>query len=516
MPSAPQTRRVLRFGEFQLDVQSAELRKAGVTIRLPDQPFRLLLLLLDRAGEVVTRDELRHTLWAADTFVDFDTGLNSIVKKLRDTLGDSAEHPAFIETLPRRGYRFIALVTPVATDPLLQPEAPRTAPAESRSLDEARDRPEALEGRVRLAWIAGGLMIAAAIGTLALGVERGWWNRSRAGAVTAGDGPPAERSPPARPAIDPAAHDAFIKGVSAAGLLTYEGHRNAVAYFEDAVAKQPDFALAYANLGQAQLQFLYVGPLSPRETVPKAEAATRKALQLDDTLALAHQTLASILHVHYWRWADGDKELRRARDLTNGDTEASAVELIQNGQFALAIERAERARRLDPLSFNAAIDLASALRAARQYDRAIAEFRSALQITPGRPRGHFQIGVTFVFMGRLKEAIDELETAVRVSSGNSRFEAYLAYAYAAAGRPRDARRVLEGLETRARRQYVSGFGIALIYDALGEKEPALAAFERAYQDRAVEFSQMDQYPPFKTIASDPRYQARMREVGLPR
>ena len=171
---------------------------------------------------------------------------------------------------------------------------------------------------------------------------------------------------------------------------------------------------------------------------------------------------------------------------------------------------------MDPLSFNAAIDLASALRAARQYDRAIVEFRSALQITPRRPRGHFQLGVTFVFMGRLKEAIDELETAVRLSSGNSRFEAYLAYAYASAGRPRDARRILKELEARARQQYVSGFGIALIYDALGEKEPALAAFERAYQDRAVEFSQMPQYPPFKTIASDPRYQARMRDIGLPR
>ena len=101
--------------------------RRGVTIRLPDQPFRLLLLLLDRAGEVVTREELRDTLWAADTFVDFDTGLNSIVRKLRDTLGDSAEHPGFIETLPRRGYRFIASVTPVTADPVPEPEARGTA-----------------------------------------------------------------------------------------------------------------------------------------------------------------------------------------------------------------------------------------------------------------------------------------------------------------------------------------------------------------------------------------------------
>jgi Flp pilus assembly protein TadD len=304
--------------------------------------------------------------------------------------------------------------------------------------------------------------------------------------------------------------------VTAAGLQTYEGHRNAVAYFEDAVAKQPDFAMAYASLGSSQLQFLYVGPLSPRETVPKAEAATRKALRLDDTLALAHQTLGSILQVHYWQWADGDKELRRAGELGTSAAEPSTMELIQSGQFALAIAEAERARRLDPLSFNAGVNLASAFRAAGQYDRAIAEYRSALAITPRRPRGHFQLGVTFVFMGRLKEAIDELETAVRLSSGNPRFDAYLAYAYAAAGRPRDARRILKALEARARQQYVSGFGLALIHDALGEKEPALVAFERAYQDRAVEFSQMTQYPPFKTIASDPRFQARMRDIGLPR
>ena len=501
MPSAPQARRVLRFGEFQLDVQSAELRKAGVTIRLPDQPFRLLLLLMERAGEVVTREELRDTLWGADTFVDFDTGLNSIVRKLRDTLGDSAEHPEFIETLPRRGYRFIASVTPVATDPLPQPEAPRTATAGSR---------------VRLAWIAGGLVVAAAIGTLAFALGGGWRDGVDTDAVRAGRGSTAGRDSLVPRGIDPAANEAYLKGVAAAGGQTYEAIRNAVAYFEDAVARQPDFARAHASLGQAQLQFLYVGPLSPHETVPKAEAATREALRLDDTLPVAHAMLASILRSYHWQWEDADRELRRARALTKSDTESSTAELIQGGQFALAIARAEHARRLDPLSFNAAVDLASAFRAARQYDRAIAEFRNALEITPRRPRGHFQLGVTFVFMGRLKEAIDELETAVGLSSGNSRFEAYLAYAYAAAGRPADTRKILHTLESRARQQYVSAFGIALIHDALGEKEPALAAFERAFRDRAVEFSQMNQYPPFKTIASDPRYQARMREIGLPR
>jgi tetratricopeptide (TPR) repeat protein len=118
-------------------------------------------------------------------------------------------------------------------------------------------------------------------------------------------------------------------------------------------------------------------------------------------------------------------------------------------------------------------------------------------------------------MGRLNDAVGELETAFKSSQGSTRLQAYLGYAYAAAGRPADARSILNALESRARQQYVSSFGTALIHDALGEKEPALAAFERAHQDRALEFAQMYQYPPFKTIASEARFQAVMRLVGLP-
>ncbi len=492
-------RQILRFGAFELDARSGEIRKHGLQIRLADQPLRILLLLLERPDEVVTRDELRQRLWSADTFVDFEVGLSSAVHKLREALGDSADNPQFIQTLPRRGYRFIAPVKAAPDDPTSRSVAPTVSTS-------ARLSPK---------WIAAGLALAVMTATPVL-YRRGWWGRLRTDAAGAVAGSPAERLPLGRRPIDPGAYDAYMKGVFASGLQTTEGFRNAVAYFEDAVAKQPDFAMAYASLGQAQLVLLYSGPLSPRETVPKAEVATRKALQLDDTLPLPHHTLAEILRNYYWQPEEADKELQRARALEKSPVESSTMELIDSGHVALAIDQAERARRLDPLSFNAAVSVGSAYRAAGQYDRAIAEYRRALQVTPGRPRGHFQLGVTFVFMARLKEAIDELETAVRLSSGNPRFEAYLAYAYAAAGRRADARKILKALEARARQQYVSGFGLALIYDAIGEKEPALAAFERAYQDRAIEFSQMHQYPPFRTIASDPRYQARMREIGLPR
>jgi tetratricopeptide (TPR) repeat protein len=253
--------------------------------------------------------------------------------------------------------------------------------------------------------------------------------------------------------------------------------------------------------------------------MPKAEAAARKALELDDTVAQAHQTLGGILQHFHWQWEAGDKEFERARKLRVdfGENRSAGIpSLIRSGRIEEAIAVSERARNNDPLSFGAYMDVAAAYRAAGQYDRAVAEIRRGLEIVPGQPRGHFQLGVTFLFMGRLNDAIEELETAVKLSHGNLRFQAYLGYAYATAGRRADARRILNELESRARQQYVSSFGLALVHDALGHKEPALAALERAYQDRAVEFAQMAQYPPFKTIASEPRFQATMRRVGLPR
>src|SRR5437867_12006100 len=105
-----------RFGPFQVDARARELRKNGARIRLQDQPFQTLLKLLERPGELVTREELRAVLWPADTFVDFDTGLNTVIKRLREALGDSAEVPTYIETVPKRGYRFVAPVESISSE----------------------------------------------------------------------------------------------------------------------------------------------------------------------------------------------------------------------------------------------------------------------------------------------------------------------------------------------------------------------------------------------------------------
>ncbi len=488
---------VLRFGTFELDPASGELRKDGVKVRLSEQPFQILQLLLERPGTVVTRQEIRQRLWTPDTFVDFDVGLNSAIRKLREALGDSADCPRFVETLPRRGYRFIAPVQRPAGRPMATPAS--------------TDIGKALPRRSR--WIAGGvILVVITIGTLVLAYERRWRdepNLNSPVSKTAASGVP--------PGVRPDAYDVYLKGVLASGHLSVEGFRTGVEYFEKAVAIQPDFAAAYAALADAQVQFLFTGPLSPREVIPKAEAAARKAISLDDRLANAHTALATILQMFYWRWEEGDREFRRARDLGGGtDPSASVVSLIRMGRYDEAIDEAERACQQDPLSFAAQVNLGLAYRAAGDYDGAVAALRRAVDNTSSQPRGHFQLGITLVAMGRLREGTSELETAAAASRGRtSRFKAYLGYAYAVAGRRADAEAILTEMDSRAQHEYVSVYGKAMILDALGEKEAALAALDRACEDHAMEFAQATQYPPFKTIAQDPRYEAIMQRVGLP-
>ena len=627
---------VVRFGAFELDGTSGELRRHGLKVRLPDQSFQILKLLLSRPGEVVSRDDLRRALWTSDTFVDFEVGLNSAVRKLREALDDSADNPRFVETLPRRGYRFVASVSsepesiPVPEPTAAPPPEPETvalsrlsgrhwslavllllvlagsasAPYWRGTKGEARAADggepvrvlvvlpfENLTGdpaqeylvdsvsdalRVHLAQAADldlisrtsarqykqtakrlpeigkdlnadgvvegtvarvGETVRVTVQLIRAATDRHVWSQTYEGpfgqmlilqqriamdlAAAAGR-PLVQNSGRAKlKEVNPQAYEAYLKGMGERGLQRHEGYQRAVAYFEKAVAIQPDFAEAYGELAITQVQFVFGGPFSPHETMPRAEATARKALEIDDTIAQAHQALGQVLALYHWKWDEGARMLEHAakirRDRDGGASQSPLAPLMRAGRFAEAITVAEEARRLDPLSLNAQVGVGTVYQAAGHYDRALEALHHALTLSPGNARVRYQFGVTYAAMDRFDDAIREFELAVRVPHGhNSRFEAYLGYAYAAAGRTDDARAVLKELESHRRDQYVSWFGIALIHDALGEKAPALAALERACEDRAVEFSLLAQYPRFKTIAGESGYQAVMRQVGLPR
>jgi TolB-like protein/predicted Zn-dependent protease len=319
--------------------------------------------------------------------------------------------------------------------------------------------------------------------------------------------------------IDPQAYESYLKGTRDRASQRYDRFRLAVAHFEEAIARQPDFADAYVALAETQVQFLFGGPLSPRETMPKAEAAARKAVALDDNLASAHRVLGQVLTLFYWNWDEGEKEFQRAAALSGGSGEASGAAnllLIRKGRLADAIAQAERARRRDPLSFNAQVHVGTAYRAAGQHEHALVEFRRAFDMNRDRSRAHFQLGVTHVAMGRMDDAIRELEAAARLPRPlSSRIETYLGYAYRRAGRPVDARRILNTLESRRREHYVSSFGIALIHDALGEKDRAIAALERAYEDRAVRSAEpVSRLQDYRVRTTIPRSDAADRTASL--
>lgn len=470
---------LFRFGVFELDTVASELRRDGIKVHIADQPIRILQMLLERPGELVTRSDLRQRLWTPDTYVDFDIGLNAAVCKLRDALGDSADNPRFIQTLPRRGYRFIAPITRIDDVAVVAP---------------------------RRSWRRRGYVAVAGLAIVSAAVAYGHGGAARS------------RSHPRRAvdvrAVDPAAYNLFIKGVEAGGRESYSQFRDAVAYYEQAIARQPEFAEAHAGLAYAQLQLLFGGPLSPREVIPKAEAAARKAIELDATLAQPHRTLGFILGAFYWNWDDATREARRAHELTSAFDVQDIQALIRDRRFDEAVAIAERSREHDPRSFDVYHNLALAYRARGDFDRAVTEIRHGIDLQPEWPRGYFQLGATLALMGHPEAAIPALERAVSLSPlRNPRFKAYLGYAYAAAGRPDDARRILAALEALAREQYVSSFGIALINDALGEKERAIVAFERACDERALELAQIAQYPPFATIAGSPRVGDCVRLTG---
>lgn len=335
-------------------------------------------------------------------------------------------------------------------------------------------------------------------------------------AVVSPDSHPVLQIRVGRRAVNNEAYDAYLKGVANVGRGSQAAFRDAVVYFDEAIAKQPDFAMAYAAKAQAQLQPVYAGPFAPRDIVPHAEATVRRALELDDSVPLAHRVLGTILHNYYYRWEEGDRENQRVHQLRKNDEDAhraAANAFVRKGRFEEAIAEAERARKLDPLSLAGALNIASILREAGQYVRALAEYRHALQINPDVARTHFQIGVTYTRMSQVADAIPELEEALRLTPDNTRFRAYLAWLYVKAARAGDARKILTDLQALAGRQYVSSFGIALIHDALNEPHETMAALERAYDEHAIELAQLKQYPPFESVRSNSQYEALIRRVA---
>jgi TolB-like protein/DNA-binding winged helix-turn-helix (wHTH) protein len=625
---------VLSFGVFQVNVAARELRKHGVRIRLPGQPFCVLSILLEKPGQIVSREEMRDKLWDSDTFVDYERSLNSAIRKLRAVLGDSQESSRYIETVPRLGYRFIAPVEEIASsvDPSLtvpvelEPSAaPKVVELPGRPWhliwgipailvalagyfmwSRTRVRPPPSNERLMLAvlpfqnltgdtaqdYLSDGLteeMISQLgrldpehLGVIArtsvmhykhtteqagqIGRELGVqyvlegslrresdrvrvtaqlvqmkdqthvWSRQydrELKSLLALQGEIAQETAdeimltlgkqhkpwatdrkPASPSSYQA-YDFYLKGRYFWNKRTKEGFQQAADYFQQSIAADQNYARAYAGLADTFALMSSWSYAPQLEAIPKARAAALRALRLDDSLAEAHSSLALIAENYDYDWQTAEKEYRRAIQLDPQYATAHqwyAECLSFQGRFPEALQESEQARQLDPLSLIIAADHAAILYFARQYDRAIEQFRAVLAMEPNFARAHMVV-YPYVEKGMFPEA--EAETGRwRHSDGSPLWEVE-AYVYGRWGKQQQAEQALAQWKRGSPgRPVVTTFVVLEAYVATGRKEEAFALLEKSYREHSNLVTSIKVEPALDPLRGDPRFQELLRRVGL--
>jgi TolB-like protein/Flp pilus assembly protein TadD len=328
---------------------------------------------------------------------------------------------------------------------------------------------------------------------------------------------PARQARLARPhPANPEAHEAYLKGLYFWNKLTEQALREAIGYFEHAIQLDPGYAEAYARLGSCYGMLGNLSALRPSEAAPRNKAAALKALEIDDTVSEAHVQLAfpSMFYDHDWRRAEA--EFRRAIELNPNNAHAHwgmAQYLLSNGRFENSLGEIERARELDPVSMGINSDRGWFLHFARRPDEAIAQLRKTLELDPNFAAAHSALGNAYELRGEYDLAIAEYQAA-SLSGASSSLIAMLGHAYAMGGRKKDARQAIKQLQELSKHGYVTPYGIAMIYAALGEQDRALVWLEKAYYDHYWMLAFLKVDPRMDPLRSNPRFQDLQRRVGL--
>ena len=451
MGMAPSHRRV-RFGSFEMDEITGELCKDGVKIRLQEQPFQILQILLEHPGEVVTREELRKRVWPSDTFVDFDHGINNAIKRLREALGDTAETPRFIETIPRRGYRFMAAldskdqrIPSLVVLPLenlsRDPEQEYFADGLTEALITSLAKISALRvvsrttamhykgTRQPLPLIARELGVEIVVeGTVLRSGERVrisvqlieaqtdthlWaesYERKLQDILTLHSEvaqkvarevqvklTPQERQQLSgtRP-LNAQAYEAYLKARYHWNKLTSDGMRKAIEYFQQAIAKDSGYAVAYTGLADCSARLGWWGFASPERGFGAARVAAQKAVQMEPTLAEAHGSLGWAIMHYDWNCPAAEAEFRCALELNPNYTSVPhffAICLGAMSRFDEAIAEIDRVTCLDPFSLVVNMTATAILCYARRFEQAIEHGLKGLELDSNFPARALGLGI---------------------------------------------------------------------------------------------------------------------------
>jgi tetratricopeptide (TPR) repeat protein len=327
----------------------------------------------------------------------------------------------------------------------------------------------------------------------------------------------AERLKKAAP-VDPEAHQLYLKGRYYWNKRTAEAFDTAMRFFQQAIEKDPAYAPAYAGLADTYA-LLAVPPsevLPPNQAMPKAKQAALKALEIDDTLAEAHASLALVLTEYDWNWAEAEREFERAMELNPGYATARqwhAFNLAAQGRLDEALGETRKALELDPLSLIISNSVARVLYFLRRFDEAADQVRKTVEMDPAFPNAHYRLGMVYAAKGDLRGAVGEYEK-LQGAAAVSLAPALLGNALGRSGDAAGARRMLERLATLSKKKYVPAAHVALVYMGLGDKDQAFRWLEKARDERSdfLRFVKVD--PLFDPLRSDARFPELVKGVGL--
>lgn len=316
-------------------------------------------------------------------------------------------------------------------------------------------------------------------------------------------------------AKDPEAYQLYLKGHYHASRYTKEGFNKGIEYFEQAIAKDPNFALAYSGLA-----FCYLNQtdwvFAPKDSVPKSRQAVANALRLEDSLAEAHTMNAMVLLQYDWNWLAAEREFRRALELDPNyalGRSFLAWYLAAMGRFGESIEEERRALDLDPLSAAVNADLGWDLYLARRYDEAIEQLIKATELEPNYWVSHVLLGRCYEQTGKFDEAIAEFQKASQIENSIPEVLAALGHGYAVSGRKAEAFKIIRSLEARSKKEFVPSYSIATIYAGLGMKEEALQYLEKSFAEGSYYMIHLKVEPLLDPVRPDPRFGDLVRRVG---
>ena len=306
----------------------------------------------------------------------------------------------------------------------------------------------------------------------------------------------------------PEAYQLYLKGYYFWQKFTPADHKKAVEYFNQAVAIDPNFALAYVGLSETYGASATNGWIAPQEGYTRGLSTAKRALELDDSLAEAHATFGACTMFYNLDWSTGEQEFKRAIQLNPNyefGYELYSYLLLSIGRMDEGLTMAQRGVEVAPLSPLLIDDMASAYYLARRYDEAIKQYQKSLEIDPTHFGGPLGLGAVYEAKGMHEAAIKQFEKAIAVGGRTSTVLAMLAHAYARSGKQSEAQKILAELNEMSKTGYVSPYDLAILYAGLGDKDKALDELTKAYEERAGWIIYLNVEPIFDSVRSEPRF-----------